>query len=62
MADNKNDPFKTPGWHSPILHPAAEGDAFDAPPPMVPGGPIPTNGTGFENVSKPGGPGYLPTK
>lgn len=61
MPQDVKDPFRTPGWHTPVLHPAAEGDAFDAPPPLVPGGPIPANGTGFEQA-RPGKPGELPTK
>jgi hypothetical protein len=61
MADNKSDPFKTPGWHSPVLHPAAEGDAFDAPPPMVPGGPVP-DPIGNMSDKAPHKPGELPTK
>lgn len=56
---NEKDAFKTPGWHTPVLHPTAQGDAFDAPPPMVPGGPVP-DPIGNVAPMKPGGPGYLP--
>ena len=58
--DNKSNPFKTPGWHSPVLHPAAEGDAFDAPPPEVPGGPPPDPIGNLPGMSK--GTRELPLK
>lgn len=62
MADTKkNDPFRTPGFHTPVLHPAAEGDAFNAPPPEIPGGPVP-DPIGNISPMSPGKPGELPTK
>ena len=61
MAENTKDPMRTPGFHTPVMAPAAEGDAFDAPAPMVPGGP-PPDPIGNISDKRPGKPGELPMK
>lgn len=49
-----------PGFHTPLGHPAAEGDAYDAPPPGTPIGPV-SDPLGIAN-SRTNGPKELPSK
>lgn len=61
MATDTKDPLKTPGFHTPVMSPPAEGDAYDAPAPIAPGGPVP-DPIGNISPMRPGKPGELPMK